>query len=131
MRNFAPLVVSRWRSILSGMAALVILFGALVVAPMVADAQRGVSYTFVNRTRWTITHIYMSSSRDGSWRDDRLGSRVLPPGNSFTLRGLNPGRYDIKTRDEDGDECTRMGVPVFRSTTWVINTQPYLRCLGR
>ena len=131
MRNIAPTIIRRWRSMLSGAAALVILLGALAVVPMVADAQRGVSYTFVNRTQWTIMQIYMQSSSVSTWGPDQLGSRVLSPGNSYTLRGLAPDDYDIKTVDEDGDVCERRGVPVYRSTTWVINTTPYLRCLGR
>ena len=131
MRNLTSLVANRWRSLVSGAAALVILLGALLVVPLVADAQRGVSYTFVNRTRWTIMQIYMQPSSDPNWGPDQLGSRVLSPGNSYTLRGLGPDDYDIKLVDEDGDVCERRNVPVYRSTSWVINTTPYLRCIGR
>lgn len=130
MRNLAPLVVRRWRSLVSGAAALVVLLGALAVVPLVSGAQ-GISYTFVNRTRWTIMQIYMQPSSETSWGPDQLGSRVLSPGNSYTLRRLAPDDYDIKVVDEDGDVCERRNVPVYRSTSWVINTTPYLRCIGR
>ena len=130
MKNFTDIIARRWRSAFAGAAALVILLGALAVTPQIADAQYGLSYTVVNRSRYTIYQMYMSSSNDGNWRHDRLGSNVLSPGQSFTLRGLRAGYYDIKLIDEDRDECVRMRVPVFRSTRWVVTNNVLLRCEG-
>ena len=130
MMNLVSTILSRWRSVLAGAAALAIVFGALCVIPKVADAQRSVSYTFVNRTSYTIVNLYMSSSRISEWGPDRLGSRVLSPGQSWTMYGLRPGNYDIKLIDNDRDECTRMRVPVYRNTRWVITNPQLLRCEG-
>ena len=128
--NLVSSILCRWRSVLAGAAALTIVFGALCVLPQVAEAQRSVSFTLVNRTRYTIVNFYMSSSSVSNWGPDRLGSRVLSPGQSWTLGGLRPGNYDLKLIDNDRDECTRMRVPIFRSTRWVV-TNPYLlRCEG-
>ncbi len=60
---------------------------------------------------YTVYYVYCSSSSASSWGDDRLGSEVIVPGDSFTFY-VNPGTYDIQLEDEDGDTYTRMGVDV-------------------
>jgi hypothetical protein len=127
MIGFTLNTARRWRALLPGAAALVLLLGALCVAPRVLATQ-GVSYTFVNQSSWTIRYLHMSSSSVQDWGPDRLGSSVLPTGRSFTVYGLRPGNYDIKTIDEDGDQCIRMRVPVFRNTRWVMTSDSLLAC---
>jgi hypothetical protein len=44
------------------------------------------SFRLNNRTGQTIMEVYVSSSQVSSWGQDRLGSNVLPAGQSLTIR---------------------------------------------
>ncbi len=60
---------------------------------------------------WTIWYIH-GSPVDASWGEDRLGSELLDPGESFTFY-VNAGEnYDLKCEDEDGDTYTLWDVYV-------------------
>jgi hypothetical protein len=54
---------------------------------------------------WTIWYIYGSPS-DESWGEDRLGSELLEPGESFTFYVPAGKNYDFKCVDEDDDVYT-------------------------
>lgn len=61
---------------------------------------------------WTIYYAYCSPSSHTTWGDDRLGSEIISPGESFTFY-VQPGiDYDIQLEDEDGDTYTRFDVPM-------------------
>lgn len=59
---------------------------------------------------YDIWYIYCDLSTD-PWGDDRLGSEILAAGDSFTFY-VNPGLYDIKCEDVDGDTYTLWGVDI-------------------
>ncbi len=59
---------------------------------------------------WSIWYIYCDLSTD-AWGEDKLGSEILAPGDSFTFN-VNPGNYDLKCEDEDGDTYTLWGVDI-------------------
>ena len=82
--------------------------------------QGALDFTFVNRTPHTIREIYMSSSSDPNWGPDRLGARILPVGESLTVRNIAPGNYDIKLVAQDNSVCERRNVPVARTVEWVV-----------
>lgn len=44
------------------------------------------SFRLNNRTQVAINEVYVSSSASGAWGSDRLGTNVLPPGQSLTIR---------------------------------------------
>ena len=59
---------------------------------------------------YTIWYIYVDLSTD-QWGEDRLGAELLEPGEVFTV-WVDPGIYDLKVEDEDGDTYTLWGVEV-------------------
>ncbi len=59
---------------------------------------------------YDIWYIYCDLSNE-PWGDDILGSEILAAGDSFTFY-VNPGIYDIKCEDVDGDTYTLWGVEI-------------------
>ena len=53
---------------------------------------------------WDISYIYIDPS-DAPWSEDRLGARILMPGESFDVE-ITTGTWDMKAEDEDGDTYT-------------------------
>lgn len=131
MRTIVPSFVGSLRAGISAAAAMLLLFGALAVAPSVADAQGSrFNLTVQNQSRYTIYEFYMNSSERSDWGPDLLGRNVLAPGNSFVVSNITPGEYDIKMVDEDGDVCELRNVMITRNAAYRITTQNLLRCEG-
>ncbi len=55
---------------------------------------------------WTIWYVYANPSDSDSWGEDRLGSELLEPGDTFTFYLSANDSYDFKVEDEDGDTYT-------------------------
>ncbi len=53
---------------------------------------------------WDIYYLYIDRS-DEPWGDDRLGSEILSPGESFTVE-ITTGTWDMQAEDVDGDTYT-------------------------
>ena len=131
MRTIVPSFVGSLRAGISTAAVLVLLLGALSVAPSVADAQGSrFNLTVQNQSRYTIYQFYMSSSEDENWGPDLLGRNVLAPGQEFVVNNIMPGEWDIKMVDEDGDVCELRRVMITRNASYRITTQNLLRCEG-
>lgn len=85
---------------------------ATLALPGLAQAQStDPSFRVNNRGRSPIREIYVSSSNVNSWGRDRLGSDVLPPGGSVTVR-LPRGQCmnDIRIVWQNGQATERRGV---------------------
>lgn len=59
---------------------------------------------------YDIWYVYCDLSSE-PWGNDVLGSEILAAGDSYTFY-VNPGNYDIKCEDVDGDTYTIWGVEV-------------------
>ncbi|MEN8208992.1 MAG: hypothetical protein ABFR50_07050 [Candidatus Fermentibacteria bacterium] len=59
---------------------------------------------------WDIYYVYVDAS-DGPWGEDRLGSEILTGSSEITV-WVDPGVYDIKVEDVDGDTYTLWGIDV-------------------
>ncbi len=59
---------------------------------------------------WDIYYVYVDPS-DGPWGDDRLGSEILTEASDITI-WVDPGTYDMKVEDVDGDTYTLWGIEV-------------------
>ncbi len=62
-------------------------------------------FTVYNRGRNAVYYIYVSPITTSSWEEDVLGSRVLMPGNSITIRMPDYGSqcyFDIRIVDSTG-----------------------------
>ena len=87
------------------------------------------SITVQNASSFDIYQMYMSSSSDPNWGPDQLGTGILSSGSSLTLT-MPCDAYDIKIVDEDGDECSVMGVSLCSDHAWVLTDQELLSCEG-
>ncbi|HOF61134.1 MAG TPA: hypothetical protein PK251_09710 [Candidatus Latescibacteria bacterium] len=68
---------------------------------------------------YTIRYVYISPASDDSWGSDRLGaSQVLRPGQSETW-DIDPGTWDLRVKDEDGDTYTKRGIRLSSGKTYV------------
>jgi hypothetical protein len=68
---------------------------------------------------WDIYYVYVDPS-DGPWGDDRLGADILT-GSSEIVVWVDPGTYDMKVEDVDGDTYTLWGVEVDENGyTWSV-----------
>ena len=136
MRNMSPAAKRRLRFGLSYASALLILFSAFAVIPSVAGAQttqrrrNRFEYTIRNNSRYVIRELYFETSENDQWGPDRLGSNVLPVGQSFRLTNIIAGEYDMKLVDQDGDECQLFNIMVCGNGTYNITNENLLRCEG-
>ena len=83
-----------------------------------------------NESDWSLTHLYISSVNQQEWGEDQLGDKVIGTGESFTLTGVPCGTYDVKLRDEDGDECEVADVDICGNGGWTIESDVLLACQG-
>jgi hypothetical protein len=96
-----------------------------------AATQRGGEFMIVNRSNYTVYHLYLSPSRAARWGRDQLGRKVIRPGDSYTLYGIPCGLYDVKVVDNDGDSCVVTEIPMCRDHThWEMTNDTLLRCEG-
>jgi hypothetical protein len=101
---------------------------AAMFAPSVATAQSATrTFTVYNNSSYTIDQLYVSSTYDHTWEQDRLGSNYFPPNYRMDLR-VAPGFYDVKLVDEDGDSCVVPNVDFRSGTTWTIDNTVLLAC---
>lgn len=61
------------------------------------EQMTGADFRIWNRSGRTIEQIYVSSSANNSWGNDRLGQQVLPPGRYWTIRQSETGcSFDLR-----------------------------------
>ncbi len=108
--------------------------GCLVTALLAPAALAGKgdsSVTIVNKSKWDIHHLFVSSSDDEEWGSDQLGEHILETGGSFTLHSIPCDIYDVKLVDEDDDECEVLEVKLCADEEqWVITNKDLLECEG-
>lgn len=95
---------------------------ALLLAASFASAA---TVTIVNGTRgWVLRDVFVRSAGSGSdWGEDRLGDGgFIGIGASWTLE-VEPGVYDIRAEDTDGDGYVRLSVPVETAVRWKVTLQ--------
>lgn len=85
--------------------------------------------TVINRSSYTIRSIYMSLSTSNSWGRDLLGNGVLEPGYQVKVNA-EPGVWDMKVVDEDGDPCVAGRIVLNQDMVWTLTNANLLRCEG-
>lgn len=69
---------------------------------------------------WDIFYVYVDPS-DGPWGEDRLGADILTGSSEITV-WVDPGVYDMKVEDVDGDTYTLWGIDVNENGfEWAVN----------
>lgn len=64
--------------------------------------EEGLSLEITNQSSRDIWYVYISPSDADDWGDDWLAGDVIPAGESYTIRGIPAGVYDLQAEDEDG-----------------------------
>jgi hypothetical protein len=81
-----------------------------------------------NNSSWEIHEIYFAPSSQDDWGDDHLGQKVLKPGMTLTLTGVNPGKWDVRLVDQDEDECIVKNQQIKASEKFSIDDDDLLGC---
>jgi len=110
----------------------ILVAGALVLAAVVsiptnAAAQEARTFTVFNRSSYRINHLYVSSSSNTYWGNDKLGSDIFYPNYRFDL-AVAPGWYDVKLVDQDGDTCVVNNVDFRGGESWTITDGVLVAC---
>ncbi len=79
--------------------------------PAVCDT----SMRFVNNSSNTVLSLYYSHSSLSGWGPDRLGSNVMRPGQSSSVRLANAGNYDFRVVWDNGRTAEVRQVNVCRA----------------
>ena len=82
-----------------------------------SQQQKRAEFMIRNLSDWSIYHLYLSPEKKDSWGPDQLGDQVITPAESFTLKGIPCGKYDMKIVDEDGDACVVEGILMCKDHT--------------
>ena len=74
-----------------------------------------------NNSDTTICYVYIDSSADMFWGEDRLGTDVIVEGDTHTFK-LDPGEYDMRAEDCSEDAIQeRYNVVVSESYHWQVS----------
>ncbi len=94
----------------------------LASAALPAAAQGTERISVVNRSGMTLYSLHASDTRNNSWENDLLGSRVLNNRQTFdlTIRNVNNCMYDFRMEFTNGQVRTDV-VNICRVGTYTIN----------
>lgn len=88
-------------------------------------------FDILNQTKTTIYHLYVAPEGASHWSDDALGEDeedALEPGDSITLRDLDPGRYKFKMVVENDRDCIVPNVQLQAGRTLELDGEFLERC---
>src|SRR5689334_23146192 len=93
-----------------------IAFGVAIVAVVaLSQAQAAERMRFWNLTTVTLTHLYLAPTGTTNWGPDQCKNDpdgTVDHDERLTLKGIAPGKYDVKLTDKKGRTCTVSGVDV-------------------
>lgn len=114
------------------LVAAVLLAMTALALPLPSHAQpQRAEFMINNKSDWGIHHLYLSPEDKDTWGPDQLGSDVIESGESFTLKDIPCGEYDIKVVDEDGDACVIEGIVMCKDHThWDLTNKELANCQG-
>jgi hypothetical protein len=111
-------------------AVFFVMTALMLPLPSRAEQQRA-EFMINNKSDWDIHHMYLSPEDKDTWGPDQLGDKVIASGESFTLKNIPCGEYDIKIVDDDGDDCIIQGVVMCKDHThWDITNKELAQCQG-
>jgi hypothetical protein len=111
-------------------AVLLAMTAIALPLPTRAEVQRA-EFMINNKSDWGIYHLYLSPEHKETWGRDQLGDQIIKSGESFTLKNIPCGKYDIKVVDEDGDACVMGGITMCKDHThWDLTNEELAKCEG-
>jgi hypothetical protein len=114
------------------LVAAVLLAMTALALPLPSHAQpQRAEFMINNKSDWGIHRLYLSPEDKDTWGPDQLGNDVIESGESFTLKDIPCGEYDIKVVDEDGDACVIEGIVMCKDHThWDLTNKELANCQG-
>ncbi len=101
-------------------------FSALgLVSTTLADE---VKVKIINTSSFEIHELYFAATKQTDWGQDQLQDEVIKKGESFELRKIPVGKYDVKIVDEDGDECIISAVKVVNNEDVTFDDSTLVGC---
>lgn len=81
----------------------------VALASIAVDAaqRRNLDFTLVNKTRYVVVELYLSTTTDDEWGEDVLGTDILKSGEKVDIKFSSAEtecNWDLKIVDEDDDE---------------------------
>ena len=107
--------------------AAVVLIPATLTVPSASAQNRREKFLVSNESDYRIDHIYVSPHSSRVWGPDQLGDQVLLPNYHIGLY-FDPGTYDVRIVDRDGDACVLANVDFYDGTTYHITDTALLAC---
>jgi len=96
---------------------------AAVSSAETAMAQEDRRVRIINQASSSVYHFYASNVNSGSWEEDILGNKVLPPGRSVVVNiddGSGHCLYDLKAVLRDGRSAIRRRFNVCTQGSWTV-----------
>ena len=94
---------------------------AAIGVGLAASSVSAADLVIVNNTQTSIRDLHLSPVSLGRWGPDYLARRrndTLETGESLTLAGVAPGRYDIKLVNDRATHCVLQNVSLFAARAW-------------
>jgi hypothetical protein len=111
--------------------AILLAMTALALPSSLRAAAQRAEFMINNKSEWSIHHLYLSPEDKETWGPDQLGDQVIDSGESFTLKDIPCGKYDIKVVDEDNDECVIESIRMCKDHThWDLTNKELAKCQG-
>lgn len=73
-----------------------------------------------NKTGKELHELYFAPAGDSDWGPDQLGDEIVENNETFTLRKIPRGSYDVLFVDEHGDKCDLRDVDFTESEVFVM-----------
>ena len=78
-------------------------------------------FTLRNNSGVALKEFYYAPSRGNSWGSERLGSRMLEPGNAITYTARFSENYDFSVLRRNGVRSERRNIDICKITEVIVN----------
>jgi hypothetical protein len=104
------------------------LFAATLLLAVATGPAAAYDLVVNNKSKYEIHELYVSKSKASAWGPDQLKKDTIDPGETFRLKNIKDGTYDLKVVDEDGTECTIEDAEFAENKEWIITSRMLERC---
>jgi len=90
-----------------------------------------VELTVINKSDYVIKELYVAPSKSKKWGPEQLREHSIGKDQSFTLRNIPAGVYDLKVVDEDDDSCVASNITFGdKDKEWTLTNAIIEQCEG-
>jgi hypothetical protein len=107
------------KSLIQRTSLVIVCFGLMAATALFAqDEAKPKTITIVNKCKFAIHEIYLSSVDEDKWGDDLLDAdEILEPGKSIDVE-IECGSWDAKLVASDASTCEVRGVDICSADVW-------------